>query len=324
MTRTLFSAAVAATLSIALATIALSAVAQQATPTRKVCPDGLYAGKQSGRLPHFKEDYIWAVTREFAERFCMPAEYIVEDLKGAEAIAYRHRPYPLQWCYMKDGQEVNCNHSHSHWVEIYVKPSANIPKYNPEVKYFDDRETPSSRSMIEMGDPKVARTKQQLRYEARQRGEILEPPGLRNPYRGFTPGAEDKATTFHYLARLSPSQVQERPAAYEVRYYEKDVFDGLDLIMLEGWGGGNFAGPGYSEAPLGYAIGVTTSAPSGSKLRYPEGFHHVIEMPQRVMQVMNGIDRQAGQRFDDAIRGMVNSMLPQAPAGPPPTNHQKP
>lgn len=306
-------------LTVALALLATTTVApaQEKAPAPKVCPDGQYAGKQSGRLPHFKEEYVWAVTREFAERFCMPAETIVDDLKGAEAIAYRYRPSPVQWCYMKDGQEVNCNHSYSNWVEIYVKPGANIPKFNPDVKYFDNRHTLSSRSMIEMGDPKVARTKQQLRYEARQRGEILEPPGLRNPYRGFTPGAEDKATTFHYLARLSPTQVQERPAAYAVRYYEQDVFDGLDLIMLEGWGGGNFAGPRYSEAPLGYAIGVTTSAPSGSKLPYPDGFHHVIEMPQRVMQVMNRIDREAGQRFDDAIRGMANTMRPALPASSP-------
>jgi hypothetical protein len=66
------------------------------------------------------------------------------------------------------------------------------------------------------------------------------------------------------------------------------------------------------------------SAPNAEKLRYPDGFHHVIEMPQRVMQVMNRIDREAGQRFDDAIRGMANTMRPQAPAGLPPTNPQKP
>jgi len=66
------------------------------------------------------------------------------------------------------------------------------------------------------------------------------------------------------------------------------------------------------------------SAPNAEKLRYPDGFHHVIEMPQRVMQVMNCIDREAGQRFDDAIRGMANTMRPQAPAGPPRTNPQKP
>lgn len=81
-------------LTVALALFATTTLplAQEKAPATKVCPDGQYAGKQSGRLPHFKEDYVWAVTREFAERFCMPAETIVEDLKGAEAIAYRHRP----------------------------------------------------------------------------------------------------------------------------------------------------------------------------------------------------------------------------------------
>lgn len=312
------------TVALALFATTTLPLAQEKAPAPKVCPDGQYWGRQSGREPHRKEEYVWAVTREFAERFCMPAEYIVDDLKGAEAVAYRHRPRPTKGCYVRDGQEVACETYYTHWLEIYVKPSANIPKYNPEVKYFDNRDTLSSRTMIQMGDPSVARAQQKRIFDARQRGEIVEPPGLRNPYRGFTPGASDKATTFHYLARLSLTQVEQRPAAYAVRYYEQDVFNGLDLIMLEGWGGGNFAGPRYSEAPYGYAIGVTISAPNAEKLRYPDGFHHVIEMPQRVMQVMNRIDREAGQRFDDAIRGMANTMRPQAPAGLPPTNPQKP
>ncbi|NKD45765.1 hypothetical protein HEQ62_09450 [Haematospirillum jordaniae] len=39
--------------------------------------------------PFLRDTWIWAYTREFAERFHMPEEWIDPDLKGALAIAYR-------------------------------------------------------------------------------------------------------------------------------------------------------------------------------------------------------------------------------------------
>lgn len=39
--------------------------------------------------PFFRDTWIWAYTREFAERFHMPEEWIDPDLKGALAVAYR-------------------------------------------------------------------------------------------------------------------------------------------------------------------------------------------------------------------------------------------
>lgn len=284
------------------------------------CSDGQYAGQQSGREPYFKEVYTWAVSREFAKRFCMPEEYIADDLKGAEAIAYRHKPSSIEVCEMKDGQRVCGIVSYVHWIEIYVKSNVNIPRYDPEVRFFDNRNTFDSTKMIMSGTREAIIEKQRRNDQARKRGEVLEPPGLRNPYRGFTPEAQNKQTDFHYLARLTPTQVDERPAAYSVRYYKQNIYDGVDLIMLEGWGGGNFAGPRYTVPPLGYAIGVTTASPAASKLKYPEGFHHVIEMPKRVMQVMNAIDLAAGQRFDDVMRGAANRLVPIVPVLPAPAN----
>jgi hypothetical protein len=291
--------------------------AQNKDSTKEACPDGQYAGKQSGRQTYYKEDYLWAVTREFAKRFCMPDEYIADDLKGAEAIAYRHKPSGIEACDVKDGKDVCGVVGRAHWIEIYVKGDVNIPKYDPEVRFFDNRDTPSSRSMIREGSLEGIRARQAKIFDARRRGEIVEPPGMRNPYRGFTPEAQGKHTQFHYLARLTATQVEGRPAAYSVRYFHQDIYPNLNLIALEGWGGGNFAGPRYKEAPLGYALGVTIAAQDVDKLNYPNGFLHVIEMPQRIMQVMNGIDRQAGQRFDDAMRGIVNSTRPVSPTPTP-------
>lgn len=43
---------------------------------------------KSGK-PYVVDPYIWAYTKEFAERFRMPAEWISTDLKGALAVAWR-------------------------------------------------------------------------------------------------------------------------------------------------------------------------------------------------------------------------------------------
>jgi hypothetical protein len=282
------------------------------------CRDGQYVGQQSGRSPFYKEVYTWAVSRGFAKRFCMPEEYIADDLKGAEAIAYRYRPSGAEACDLNDGQPTCGRFSPTHWIEIYVKGDVNIPKYDPEVRFFDNRNTFDSTKMIGTGTIEAVREKYDRNYQARKRGEVLEPPGLRNPYRGFTPAAEGKHTRFHYLARITPSQVEERPAAYSVRYYQQNVYDGLDLIMLEGWGGGNFAGPRYKEPPLGFALGVTTRLVDTEELKYPDGFHHVIEMPKSVMQVMNAIDLAQGQRFEEAMRAAAKRLMPAIPTTPSP------
>ncbi len=299
--------------------LACSLLAAQVTPSGYgSCRDGQYVGQQSGRLPFFKEVYTWAVSRDFAKRFCMPEEYIADDLKGAEAIAYRYRPSGAEACDLKDGQPACGRFSPMHWIEIYVKSDVNIPRYDPEVKFFDNRNTFDSTKMIGAGTREGIRDRYMRMHEARKRGEVLEPPGLRNPYRGFTPEAEGKHTQFHYLARLTSKRVEERPAAYSVRYYQQNVYEGIDLIMLEGWGGGNFAGPRYKEPPLGFALGVTKGLPNTDALEYPEGFHHVIEMPQRVMAVMNAIDLAQGQRFDDAMRAASRRLAPSPPATPTP------
>lgn len=293
-------------------------VAQVTATGSGSCRDGQYVGQQSGRAPYFKEVYTWAISREFAKRFCMPEEYIADDLKGAEAIAYRYRPSGAEACDIKDGQPTCGKFSQMHWIEIYVKSDVNIPKYDPEVKFFDNRNSFDSTKMIEAGSREGIREKYMRNHEARKRGEVLEPPGLRNPYRGFTPASDGKHTQFHYLARLTPTQVEERPAAYSVRYYRQNVYDGIDLIMLEGWGGGNFAGPRYKEPPLGFALGVTTRLVDTEELKYPDGFHHVIEMPKRVIQVMNAIDLAQGQRFEEGMRAASKRLVPIPPLAPSP------
>ena len=74
-------------------------------PASGDCKDGQYKGRASGRVPYIKDPYTWAVTPEFARRFCMPKEFIDSTLKGAEAIAYWKKPSVDEWCRQVNGEE---------------------------------------------------------------------------------------------------------------------------------------------------------------------------------------------------------------------------
>lgn len=53
------------------------------------CPNGYYSGPRPGKARYTNDNFIWAVTPEFAGKFCMPPEFVSSELKGAEAVAFR-------------------------------------------------------------------------------------------------------------------------------------------------------------------------------------------------------------------------------------------
>ena len=294
--------------------IGVSAQAQTAPETHprqgQTCPEGRYEGRPSpGKNSYVKDPYVWAVTREFAQRFCMPEEFVADDLKGAHAIAYWHgKPTGKEVCEIKDGQEVCQPSRHGHWLEIYVKNGV-IPKYDPEVGFYV-REYASSANVI--GSPRKERIIEQAKQnsDARKRGEILEPPGQRRPFMGIGPMANGKRITFHYLARTAPTQVDERPAALSEHYYLQNWYQGIDLIALEAWSRGAIVGKEKQLASpeFGYSIGVTGEIHDAGTLKYPDGFLHVIELPKRIVQVLNAADRGGGKAFEQAVRNLGASV----------------
>src|SRR6185369_16257448 len=99
----------------ALWLVAGSAAAQNTYPQYR-CSDGEYNGPQLGKTTYIKDPCTWFVSREFAQRFCMPAEFIADDLKGAEAIAFRYKPSDTETCRIAEGKEI-CNREHVLWME---------------------------------------------------------------------------------------------------------------------------------------------------------------------------------------------------------------
>ncbi len=289
-------------LAIGVLAVASSGTAWAAEPP---CPDGRYQGRAApGQARYHKDHYVWAVTREFAKRFCMPEEYIVEDLKGAEAITYRHKPGDEEICQMRNGQEVCDPRVRSHWIEIYVKSSANIPKYDPRVEYYVAN-YPTSGSLISS----VQNSRNNV---AREKGLFKDPLGNSRPFGGVGKIADGKRIVFGYLARDGARIYQERAASLVERYYRKNWFEGIDLIAIEGWSAGNISGSQFQEAKQGYSIGVRREVYEHGKLAYPDDFYHVIELPRRIWQVINTVDREGGDAFDKAVRGLAESLRPNA------------
>lgn len=275
------------------------------------CPEGQYAGRPSpGKTRYIKDDYVWAVTREFALRFCMPEEFVSDDLKGAEAIAYQHgKPTGQEICEVKDGREVCAPNRYGHWLEIYVKIGA-IPKYDPEVGFYV-RNYVTSANVI--GSPSRERIIEQekKKNDARKRGEILESPGQRSPFRRFGSVADSNQISFSYLARISPSQVEVRAAALSERYYQENLYEGIDLITLEGWSWGSIASKDFpEEPPYGYAIGVRREGDGVVPRNYTNEFLHVIELPQRIVRVLNAADRNGGKAFENTVRNLGTPIKP--------------
>jgi hypothetical protein len=276
----------------------------------EICPDGQYVGRPSpGRTSYLKDEYVWAVTREFAKRYCIPEEFIADDLKGAEAIAYRHgKPTGKKTCEIKSGQELRVVNRYGHWLEIYIKTGV-IPKYDPEVGFYV-RNYVTSANLL--GDKSKEKLIEDMKNNnaARKLGKNLEPPGMRRPFYGVGPMADGRRIYFRYLDRITPTQVVERSVALSEHYYLQNWRDGIDLIALEGWSQGAVVGKERADfsPKFGYAIGVTGEVHDAGTLSYPNGFLHVIELPQRIVQVLNTADRAGGKVLEDAIRNLGASM----------------
>ncbi|MBA5249025.1 MAG: hypothetical protein FE834_05760 [Gammaproteobacteria bacterium] len=93
--------------------------------------------KADKRGTYRKDLHVWVYTSAFAKRFGMPQEWIDDDLKGAEALAYRLDldVYGIKCGYFSDVE--NCRPSTACVVDMYIDDKADLP-WNTENR-FDSR-----------------------------------------------------------------------------------------------------------------------------------------------------------------------------------------
>lgn len=93
---------------------------------------------KAGKRGTYRKDlHVWVYTSAFAKRFGMPQEWIDDDLKGAEALAYRLDldVYGIKCGYFSDVE--NCRPSTACVVDMYIDDKADLP-WNTENR-FDSR-----------------------------------------------------------------------------------------------------------------------------------------------------------------------------------------
>lgn len=105
-------------------------------PKHEACERGFYKGPRVERDFYYKDDYIWAVTEEFAKAFCMPDEFIYPDLQGAEAVAFRLIKNPEFSLCSKAEPNGNCRIFYKIYFELFVPGNASLPKKNTAT-YFN-------------------------------------------------------------------------------------------------------------------------------------------------------------------------------------------
>lgn len=269
------------------------------------CPDGRYEGaprKDGGT--YVKDRYTWAVTPEFARRFCMPEEFIDTELVGAEAVAYTHgKKTGPEMCSTQSGQESCAPSQTGHWLEIYVKHGV-VPKYDPDVGFYV-RDFFSSAHLLGTAPGDAVRAEGVRQHSARLAGEVLEPPGRRRPYFGIGPRADGDRIVFRYLARMSEARVEARAALFTEHYFMERLKPDIDQIALSTWSVGSIAGLRLEDPQLGYALGIQRER--DSELTYPSGYLHTIYLPARITRLIAAMDRKGGGVFDRTVRQFMKA-----------------
>ena len=173
------------------------------------CPEGYYSGPRPGKARYAKDNYLWVVSPEFAQRYCMPSEFIDKDLKGAEAIAFTLAPgWPGEQCGWGGKKEV-CSQSVYLRFEIYIKRDVKLPVAR-DINYHQKMNTGSS-NLISLAPDRWNR-----KYEGPERV-------------GALPRYEDFG-----LLGVRGNTVEWPIVTLYQEQYVANRFDGIDLIAVQG------------------------------------------------------------------------------------------
>lgn len=272
-------------------------------PMQKLrCPDGEYRGPEPGKRVWVKDDYTWAVTRDFAKRFCMPESMISDELVGAEAVAYRIKPSDEATCRLEGGQEV-CRRKAELELEVYLRSDLDLPRSHPEVRFYQvPRSERSSGLHIE--------TNQALRNGARRRaGAWSDPPGRVAPFHVFAGADESRRVKFMYL-NFGHADLAVPGEDLIEQYFQAHWIDGIDLIRL---GAGPALGVGILSHPdtklvsRRFGIGIIRQRDlpgdrDGLMTMTRSRFVHVIDLPLRVSEFIYSYDKQQGDLLINAAK----------------------
>ncbi|WP_151445349.1 hypothetical protein [Lacisediminimonas profundi] len=296
--RILASLAAAAALA---ATALLPAHAQSSKAREKEwrsCEGGYYTGPREGRRNYTLDKYLWVVTPAFAKRYCMSEKMVSDELKGAEAIAFRMVDgADNDACSVDDAGKPHCMENSTARFEIYLSQSLNLPAANPQVTFFERARTTSTWHIADN------RPLAQAKHVLYPKGKYQIPPGelprFGNPYSYPDPG--------HRFGLIYAHEGKGRwPVApmWEVGFRANWV-EGIDILILEQQLGTylGFEMDQYKAAtiPQGslqgqYLIVMDKKKDSrdDNKKDLRTDYAHVIHLPQRFGQQVRQAAMKAG------------------------------
>ncbi len=287
----------------------------------KRCPEGQYAGPGTGASRFYQDPYIWFVSRDFAKRYCMPESYIDDSLKGALALAVRLRPEAFTLCGLFAGRSDQCPTKQELLMDVYVdNTKANIPKADPTVKFFIEK--PHSSGWL-VGP-------EDIRSDLRRKGEMPDVEGERRPFSPMHSKTVNEKNWTRFLYLGVRNGWATGAGTFIETYYRADWVPGVDLITLDISSQMGYSdqrnpdlqiqterrqGRGYTDDKYDktnpikrWAIGVirypdwSAVNNEGSRIPYPAGYTHVIELPHRVAQIFYAYDWKQGEAFFNNAR----------------------
>jgi len=251
----------------------------------RTCPDGYYSGPQPGKARYTKDNFIWVVTPEFARRFCMPAEFVSAELKGAEAIAYRVVEDPdEEYCGWGGRQEV-CSRTREHRFEIYFDQKANVPR-----KYDID-------ASVRTRYPSAALVSQDPKKYQERLLERRKNPALHSNNR-LWPAFE---LNQFGLDGVKDGRIVWPIVGFHEYEYNRSILPGISYASFQ-------ASMGFFTNPRREALGVNrfviTISNIGDKSlknlgRPLSDFAHVIELPESFSEKLRAIDKARAVNIEE-------------------------
>jgi hypothetical protein len=285
------------------------------------CPEGQYGGPHEGARSFYQDPYIWFVSREFAQRFCMPNSYIDDSLKGALALAVRLKNEEFTLCGFVGGPG-SCPPKQKLLIDVYIdNRKVALPKADPSVHYYS--------GVVQNSGWLAANV-----YDRKKHGGFNEVEGERrafHPILGSMADAQRIKTYFVFMG--ARKEWATGSGDFLEIFYRKNWVTGIDLLTLDGYlfgyqetrnpdqqlqterrGGRGYAHEEFDKSdPIKHwAIGVINGPTyfqkyemDTKKVPYPSGFDHVIVLPQKVAQMIYQFDWKQGEQFFSSVKNAI-------------------
>jgi len=296
------------------AATANGAVAQD---TLKPCTDGRYEGADGVRKRWVHDEYVWAVTRDFARRFCMPEAFIDEELQGAEAVAFRIKSGTRRMCEIRDGQET-CSTPVAYRgalrFEVYLKREAKVPAARPDVEFairFDEHQ--------HSGHMFSSNRQRSINLERERLGAAEPPPGYVShwalPYTQHSADRNFGKSSWSWgVVAFKGDRVVSATGVLDALFLG-NWSDGIDLLALDGTSG-HLTQPGRDWQGARVAIVLQQTSPrprtpsedlSIGQKKVPDGFAYAVVLPPAISRAITSADQGLSPDWDAAIRATITN-----------------